>query len=122
MEQLSKKIDKDVPVDFIKEFLKTEGIDIEQLVEAMPTGSLSTIRIKILLGCTALIEAHSRYMKVQADNDDELHRDIMGVLEMFNDIHKDLSDLDGSVSDEDAKKISQAMLKMESFVKKGTKN
>ena len=122
MEQLSKKIDKDVPIGFIKEFLKTEGIDVEQLMQAMPTGSLSTIRIKILLGCTALIEAHSRYMKVQADNDDELHRDIMGVLEMFNDIHKDLSDLDGSVSDEDAKKIAQAMLKMESFVKKGTKN
>ena len=79
---MSKKIDKDIPVDFIKEFLKTEGIDLEQLVEAMPTGSLAPLRIKILLGCTALIGAHSRFMDSQADNNDVLHREIMKVLEM----------------------------------------
>lgn len=121
----SKTKKKDQMPDFIKEFLKTEGIDLEEMVKQLPSGEAGSTqtRIKLLMGSMELIEAMKTYNAQIFEAGKAMNFAVMNVLALMHEVHTELIAGDSAiVSDEDAEKVAKAMEKLNDIMDNDLKN
>ena len=104
------KLDKLDP-NFIKEFLKTEGIDLDGLMGDLKLNSTTHTRVKLLFGIVQLLKAYDKYSLEMTIAQNSMSLAITEICATIQEVHSEMIGED-EIDNKVAVKVKDSLLKL----------